>query len=122
MSNPEDLPSDEKELAKFLSQDDNITGNDTVEKQKAARHIQVQQWTDVLYSICKKVLTVIALLILLYDIIFPKSSHALETIIELFTISAGMGKIELVAIAIAVFVLARNLPIFVRGIHRMFTD
>jgi len=67
-------------------------------------------------------LFVISFIVVLLDIIYPDSSKAVETIIKLFTLSSQIGRVEIIVISIAIIVLVRNLPIFIKEIKGMIND
>lgn len=91
-------------------------------KQEVPIHSQWSDWTDVAFDIGKKLFVLVVFGTLLADIWFPDSSEMLETIFKLFKFSLENGKIEITASAIALYVLARNLPVFIRQFKKMLDD
>lgn len=79
------------------------------------RRENVQHWTDTLYNSGKKILAIVLGSVFLFYIIFPSSSSAIEVVTKLYKLSLEQGRIEILPPAIAIFFLARNLPIFVKG-------
>lgn len=91
-------------------------------KPRADQHEKVQHWTDTLYSLAKKGIVVILGIIFLFDIVRPREDSTIEIITELYRLSLEQGRMEFLAPAVAIFFLARNLPIFVKGMREMFKD
>ena len=100
----------------------NIELTNPQHKQKVVRHEQVQHWTDTLYNSGKKILAIALGGVFLVDIILPSSSSAIEIVTKLYKLSLEQGRIEILAPAVAIFFLARNLPIFVKGMKRLFDN
>lgn len=122
MDDPRNVPSEEKDPDEILLDDSNIELTNPQHKQKADLHEQVQHWTDSLYNSGKKILIIVLGCVFLVDIIFPNSSSAIEIVTKLYKLSLEQGRIEILAPAIAIFFLARNLPVFVKGMRRMFKN
>ncbi len=91
-------------------------------KQEVSRHSQLRNWTDVIFDIGKKTSALLVFGTILADVWFPDSSELLETIFKLFKLSLENGKIEITASAIALYVLARNLPVFIKQLKKMLDD
>ena len=81
--------------------------------QEIPKHDKLKHWTDAIYDLVKKIFIVCGFVIILGDIIWTNSIGAVELIKEFYKLSLEHGRLEYIAPAVAVFVLARNLPIFV---------
>ncbi len=115
--------SEVKEVAKVILEGNGSEPNKELDyESQIDRHEQVQHWTDTLYSLAKKVIVVILGIVFLIDIVRPREDGTIEIITELYRLSLEQGRMEFLAPAVAIFFLARNLPIFVKGMRKMFKD
>ncbi len=70
----------------------------------------------------EKVLVISLGFLSLIDIGWPESNEAIETIKEIYTLSLEQGKTGILVLSIAIILLARNIPILVRALKKMFRD
>ncbi len=123
MDDPRNEQPEEKKTSGALLQDtaSEVRANPEY-KPQADQHEKVQHWSDTLYSLAKKVIIVALGIVFLIDIVRPREDSTIEIITELYRLSLEKGRLEFLAPAVAIFFLARNLPIFVKGMRKMFKD
>ncbi len=122
MDNTPNLSPDENNSYEVFLDDSDIALTNLQQKRNEDLQLRVQRWTDTLYNLAKKVIIVALGIVFLFDVIRPREDSTIEIIQELYGLSLEQGKLEFLAPAVAIFLLARNLPIFVKGMRKMFKD
>ena len=108
--------SSEEEAAKTISQNGDSEPDRAEYEQNTEKHKQFQDWTNAIYSLLKKILLITFGIVLLIDLL--KNGDAIETVEDFYTIALEHGNVELVAIAVVIFILARSLPLFISGMKQ----
>lgn len=115
-----DTSSGEKSAAKDVRENGNTMSGTAEYEKKSEKHEEAQDWIDTVYSALKKVLGITFGVILLVSI--TRNDEKIATIKDFYEIALEHGDIGFLALVVAVFILARSIPLLIIEMKKTFKN
>lgn len=112
--------SGEKSAAKDVLENGNAVSGTPEYEKKSNKHEEAQDWIDTVYSALKKVLGITFGVILLVSI--TRNDEKIATIRDFYEIALEHGNIGFLALVVAIFLLARSIPVLIIEMKKAFKN